>query len=309
MTTSDNQTTSQPETSSNNFTGNSNWAFQDGQLQSSEGNTLDESSNLSGGSGNPFSGGDTESDNNNPFAGGNAENNPQASNLPDNLPFGDTLPSLPEVETDQPVPFNSDNFILDVNNLESDSDSTGNTGSGNGNWNLGSNNTTDGNGNWNFSSDSQTSGNGNWNYADGNTSTGNGNWNFSTDNQTNGNGNWQLGESNTVLGNANMPEGSNNNILGSGNTADVSDSNLLGNRLEIDSDGSAIGNEDWAFPLSSDSEPISLGSSQPSQAIGFDINTGVSSLFGSGGATQETIDTATNLPDYNNPNYTFEGLG
>ena len=63
MATSDNQTTSQPETSSNNFTGNSNWAFQDSQLQSSEGNTLDESSNLSGGSSDPFSGGDTESDN------------------------------------------------------------------------------------------------------------------------------------------------------------------------------------------------------------------------------------------------------
>jgi len=304
MATSENQTTSQQETSSgsNNFTGNGNWEFKDGQLQSSEGNTLDSSSNS-------FAGGNSESDNNNPFAGGSAESNPQASsNLPDNLPFGDTLPSLPEVETTQPVPFDSENFILDVGDLESDSDSTGNTGSGNGNWNLGSNNTTNGNGNWNFSNDSQTSGNGNWNYADGNTSTGNGNWNFGTDNQTNGNGNWQLGEGNTVLGNANMPEGSNNNILGSGNTADVSNSNLLGNRIETSGDGNAIGNEDWAFPISGDSEPISLGSSQPSQEIGFDINTGVSSLFGPGGATQETIDTATSLPGYNNSNYTFEGM-
>ena len=264
----------------------------------------------SGGS-NPFAGGsatggNSASGSSNPFAGGSATGGDSAvaGNLPGNLPFGNTPPSLesgsnlPETGNGFPVPYNSNNWISDLQNLDG-TNATGNSGQGNGNWLYGSNNTTDGNGNWNFGSGNTTNGNGNWNYGDGGKTDGNGNWGFGSDNTTNGNGNWNLGNNNDIVGNANRQTGSNNDILGSGNTANVSNSNLLGNRIEASGDGNTlIGNEGWNFSVSG--ELISLGSSTPSQAIGTDI----SGLLNSA----DLVTSAMSNPGYNNPNYDFSTI-
>lgn len=254
---------------------------------------------LLGDGSNPFASGsgtgDSASGSSNPFADGN---------LPGNLPFGSTPPSsesgsnLPESGNGLPVPYNSDNWVSDIQNLDG-ADATGNSGQGNGNWLYGSNNTTDGNGNWNFGSDNTTDGNGNWNYGDGGTITGNGNWGFGSGNTSNGNGNWNLGGGNDILGNANIQTGSNNDILGSGNTADVSNSNLLGNRIEASGDDNTlVGNEGWNFSVSG--ELMSLGSSTPNQGIGTDV----SSLLNS----PDLITSAVSNSGYNNPNYDFSTI-
>ncbi|MDZ8188484.1 MAG: hypothetical protein RMX96_26955 [Nostoc sp. ChiSLP02] len=256
-----------------------------------------------GGGSNPFAGdskagGDSASNGSNPFAGGN---------LPGNLPFGNTPPSntsgssnLPKTgNNDLPVPYNSNNWISDLQKLDG-ADATNNSGQGNGNWNYGSNNTSDGNGNWNFGSGNKTNGNGNWNYGDGSKTEGNGNWGFGNENTTKGNGNWNLGNNNDILGNANTLPGGNNDILGSGNTASVNNSNLLGNRIKTSSDGKTlVGNEGWNFSVNS--ELISLGSTTPSQAIGSDV----SSLLSS----PDLIKSAISNPGYNNPNYDFSAIG
>ncbi|MEH2184339.1 hypothetical protein [Nostoc sp.] len=243
----------------------------------------------------------------NPFGGANASGgNPSGggSNLPGNLPFGSTPPSkesgsnLPETGNGQPVPYKSDNWISDIQKLDG-ANAIGNNGQGNGNWLYGSNNTTDGNGNWNFGSGNTTNGNGNWNYGDGGKTEGNGNWGFGNDSTTNGNGNWNLGNNNDILGNANTLPGSKNDILGSGNTANVTNSNLLGNRIEASGDDKTlIGNEGWNFSVNS--ELISLGSTKPSQHIGTDV----SSLLSS----SDFITSAMSNPGYNNPNYDFSTI-
>jgi len=262
----------------------------------------------SDGSGNPFAGGDASgssdstdssssgnvpgnlpfSGGNNPFAAGgipsgDGSSASDGSDIPDNLPFGNTPPSLetgsdlPETGTNGlPVPYGSDDWISDIQNLDG-ANATGNTANGNGNWQLGSDNTTSGNGNWNFGSD----------------------------NTTDGNGNWQLGNDNDILGNANRPTGDGNDILGSGNTSDVSGSSFVGNRIEGSSDDQTfVGNEGWAFPVGGDtiSNLTSLGSSTPSQAIGFDISSSVGGLLSSPDLTA----SATANPGYDNPNYTFD---
>ncbi|WP_250121315.1 hypothetical protein [Chroococcidiopsis sp. CCMEE 29] len=287
------------------------------------------------GSGNPFAGGDASasdstdssgsgnvpgnlpfSGGNNPFAAGGStpsgdgSSASDGSDIPGNLPFGNTPPSLetgsdlPETGTNGlPVPYGSDNWISDIQNLDG-ANATGNTANGNGNWNFGSDNTTNGNGNWNFGSDNTTDGNGNWSYGSDSTTSGNGNWNFGSDNTIDGNGNWQLGNENDILGNANRPTGDRNDILGSGNTSDVSGSTFVGNRIEGSSDDQTfVGNEGWAFPLGGDttSNLTSLGSSTPSQAIGFDISSSVGGLLSSPDLTA----SATANPGYDNPNYTF----
>ncbi|MEH2082095.1 MAG: hypothetical protein V7K89_19610 [Nostoc sp.] len=262
-------------------------------------------SNASGSSSNPLadaSGGGASGGASNPFAGGGASGG--ASNLPGNLPFGSTPPSkesgtnLPETGNGQPVPYKSDNWISDIQKLDG-ADAIGNSGQGNGNWLYGSNNTTDGNGNWNFGSGNTTNGNGNWNYGDGSKTEGNGNWGFGNESTTNGNGNWNLGNNNDILGNANTLPGSKNDILGSGNTANVTNSNLLGNRIEASGDDKTlVGNEGWNFPVSG--ELISLGSTKPSQ----DIGTDVSSLLSS----SDLVTSAMSNPGYNNPNYDFSTI-
>lgn len=256
----------------------------------------------SSGSGNPLASGNPSSGGGNPSSGGN----PLAAggeNVPGNLPFGSTPPSaetassLPETGNGLPVPYNSDNWILDIQSIDG-ADATGNTINGNGNWSSGSNNTVDGNGNWNFSDGNTTNGNGNWLYSSGGTIEGNGNWNFGSGNTTNGNGNWGLGNDNDITGNANRPTGSNNDILGSGNTADVSGSSLLGNRIEASGDGKTlIGNEGWNFSTDS---LISLGSSTPGSAIGTDVQTLLSS--------PDLVASAMSNPGYNNPDYDFSSL-
>lgn len=249
-------------------------------------------------------GGDsTSSGGGNPLASGNTSA-AGGENIPGNLPFGDTPPSaetasdLPETGNGLPVPYNSDNWISDVQSIDG-ANATGNNVNGNGNWLSGSNNTVDGNGNWNFSDGNNTSGNGNWLYSSGGTIEGNGNWNFGSSNTTNGNGNWGLGDDNDITGNANRPTGSDNNILGSGNTADVSGSNLLGNRIEASGDGKTlIGNEGWSF---STNNLISLGSSTPGAEIGTDVETLLSS--------PDLAASAMSKPSYNNPNYDFSAFG
>lgn len=235
----------------------------------------------------------------NPLASGSAPAAGGGENVPGNLPFGSTPPSaetasnLPETGNGLPVPYNSDNWISDVQTIDG-ADATGNTVNGNGNWSSGSNNTVDGNGNWNFSDGNTTSGNGNWLYSSGGTVEGNGNWNFGSGNTTNGNGNWGLGNDNDITGNANRPTGSNNSIVGSGNTADVSGSSLLGNRIEASGDGKTlIGNEGWNF---STDNLISLGST-PGPEIGTDVNTLLSS--------PNLAASAMSNPGYNNPNYDY----
>ncbi|MDZ8095011.1 MAG: hypothetical protein RMZ42_24185, partial [Nostoc sp. DedQUE05] len=227
-----------------------------------------------------------------------------SGNLPGNLPFGSTPPSkesgsnLPETGNGQPVPYKSDNWIADIQKLDG-ANATGNSGQGNGNWLYGSNNTTDGNGNWNFGSGNTTNGNGNWNYGDGGKTEGNGNWGFGNESTTNGNGNWNLGNNNDILGNANTLPGSKNDILGSGNTANVTNSNLLGNRIEASGDDKTlVGNEGWNFSVSG--ELISLGSTKPSQNIGTDV----SSLLSS----SDLVTSAISNPGYNNPNYDFSTI-
>ncbi len=226
-----------------------------------------------------------------------------SENVPGNLPFGNTPPSaetasnLPETGNGLPVPYNSDNWILDIQSIDG-ADATGNNVNGNGNWLSGSNNNVNGNGNWNFSDGNTTSGNGNWLYSSNGTIEGNGNWNFGSGNTTNGNGNWGLGNDNDITGNANRPTGSNNNILGSGNTGDVSNSSLLGNRIEASGDGTTlIGNEGWNF---STNNLISLGSSTPGADIGTDVETLLSS--------PTLAASAMSNPGYNNPNYDFSAF-
>ncbi|WP_445631960.1 hypothetical protein [Nostoc sp. DSM 114167] len=263
-----------------------------------------------GGGSNPFAGassGNASGGGSNPFAGGGASSgnaSGSSANLPGNLPFGSTPPSkesgsnLPETGNGQPVPYKSDNWISDIQKLDG-ADATDNSGQGNGNWLYGSNNTTDGNGNWNFGSGNTTNGNGNWNYGDGGKTEGNGNWGFGNENTTNGNGNWNLGNNNDILGNANTLPGSKNDILGSGNTANVTNSNLLGNRIEASGDDKTlIGNEGWNFSVSG--ELISLGSTKPSQNIGTDV----SSLLSS----SDLVTSAISNPGYNNPNYDFSTI-
>ena len=264
------------------------------------------------GGSNTFAGGSTSGGGSNPFAGGSTSgasassgNNTAANgNLPGNLPFGSTPPSkesgsnLPETGNGLPVPYNSDNWVFDIQNLDG-ANATGNSGQGNGNWLYGSNNTTDGNGNWNFGSSNTTNGNGNWNYNDGGKTKGNGNWSFGNDNTTSGNGNWNLGNNNDIFGNANTQTSSNNDILGNGNTANVSNSNLLGNRIEASGDGKTlVGNEGWNFSVSG--KLISLGSTTPSQAIGTDVNSLLSS--------PDLVTSAMSNPGYNNLNYNFSGI-
>ncbi|MEH2168389.1 MAG: hypothetical protein V7K41_17395 [Nostoc sp.] len=297
--------------------GNSSTISEDGKYAYNYERPLDERALTD--TNNPFNqligvlGGDTSAlGGSNPFASGNASggsassaNNTAASgNLPGNLPFGSTPPSkesgsnLPETGNALPVPYNSDNWIFDIQNLDG-ANATGNSGQGNGNWLYGSNNTTDGNGNWNFGSSNTTNGNGNWNYSDGGKTEGNGNWSFGNDNTTDGNGNWNLGNNNDIFGNANTLPGSNNNILGSGNTASVSNSNLLGNRIEASGDGKTlVGNEGWNFSVSGGL--ISLGSTTPNQAIGTDV----SSLLSS----PDLVTSAISNPGYNNPNYDFSAI-
>ena len=163
-------------------------------------NPLAGGGDASGGSGNPLAGGGNAStdsnyaytreadergltDTNNPFnqligvVGGDEASSSGSdpltgggtaggSDTPGNLPFGDTPPgssNLPETDTDLPLPYESENWVADVNSLGGDGNATGNTTDGNGNWNYGSDNTTNGNGNWNFTSGNTTDGNGNWN--------------------------------------------------------------------------------------------------------------------------------------------------
>ncbi|BAZ08713.1 hypothetical protein NIES4071_05180 [Calothrix sp. NIES-4071] len=252
------------------------------------------------GGGNPFASGSSDSGN----SAFSANNGIALDNLPGNLPFGSTPPSnesgsnLPETGNGLAVPYNSDNWISDVQNLDG-ANATNNSGQGNGNWNYGSNNTIDGNGNWNFGSGNATNGNGNWNYGNRATTAGNGNWGFGNDDTTNGNGNWNLGNSNNILGNANTQTGSNNNILGSGNNNSVNTSNLLGNRIEASGDNNTlIGNEGWNFSVNG--TLMSLGSNTPSQAIGTDV----SSLLSS----PNLVTSAMSNPGYNNPNYDFSAI-
>lgn len=332
MTTSNNSSST---ASVNNLTGNGNFAFNNGQWQSTNnsavnsgvpggGNSSTTTTNENGqsaynyerplderaltDSNNPFNqlieviDGDTSllGGGGNPFTGGSTSD----SNIPGNLPFGSTPPSvesgsnLPQTGNGLPVPYNSDNWVLDIQNLD-DTNATNNSGQGNGNWNYGSNNTSNGNGNWNFGGGNTTTGSGNWNYGDGDTINGNGNWGFGGNNITNGNGNWNLGSNNDIVGNGNTQTGTNNQILGSGNTAGVSNSNLLGNRIEASGDGQTlVGNEGWNFSVSG--ELISLGNSTPSQAIGTDIN----SLLNS----PDLITSAMSNPGYNNSNYDFAAV-
>lgn len=287
-----------------------------GSIEDIFGGAAEGNSSASGGdadSGNPSAGGGAPSDgsaadgSSNPVAGGE---------LPGNLPFGDTPPSaeagsdLPEPESGLPVPYNSDDWAADVSSLGADApDATSNTGEGNGNWFYGSDNTADGNGNWYFSDGNTTNGNGNWLYGGDSTTSGNGNWDFGSSNTTSGNGNWNSGDDNDILGNANSPSGSDNQILGSGNTPEGSSDSLLGNRIDdsqiTSSDGSTqIGNEEWAFATDSELTSLSLGSSTPSQAIGADIDSGVSSLLSS----DSLIEDATANSGYNNPNYDFTNV-
>ncbi|MBE9053021.1 hypothetical protein IQ243_21880 [Nostocales cyanobacterium LEGE 11386] len=215
---------------------------------------------------NPFASTSDNTDmSSNPFAGGN--------NLPENLPIGSTPPDstnetvLPEAPEGLSVPYNSDNWISDLKDLESGepgASTGGNTGNGNGNWFYGSGNTANGNGNWYFDSDNTSSGNGNWYFGSDNTSNGNGNWYFGSNNTSDGNGNWQIGDDNTINGNGNQPSGTDNtingngnqpsgngnNILGNANTSNISDGSFLGNNIEASDDGKAyIGNEDWSFDI------------------------------------------------------------
>lgn len=298
--------------------GNSSTISADGQYAYNYERPLDERALTD--TNNPFNqligviGGDTSAiGGSNPFASGSESNGSSVfstnnavalDNLPGNLPFGDTPPSnesgsnLPETGNGLPVPYNSNNWISDIQNLDG-ANATGNSGQGNGNWNYGSNNTTDGNGNWNFGSGNATNGNGNWNYSNGATTEGNGNWGFGSDNTTNGNGNWNLGNDNNILGNANTQTGSNNNILGSGNNNSVNNSNLLGNRIEASGDDSTlIGNEGWNFSV--DGKLTSLGSSTPSGAIGTDVSNLLSS--------PNLVTSAISNPGYNNPNYDFSAI-
>ncbi len=286
--------------------GNSSTTNKDGQYAYNSERPLDERALTD--TNNPFSqligvvGGDTSAlgGGSNPFAGGSASGANNA-NLPGNLPFGSTPPSkesgskLPETGNGLPVPYKSDNWISDIQNLDG-ANASANSGQGNGNWLYGSKNTTDGNGNWNFGDGNTTNGNANWNYGDGSKTEGNGNWGFGNDNKTDGNGNWNLGNNNDIFGNANTQTGKNNDVLGSGNTSNVSNSNLLGNRIEASGDGKTlVGNEGWNFSVSG--ELTSLGSSTPSQAIATDVI----SLLGS----PDLVTSAMSNPGYNNPNYDF----
>jgi hypothetical protein len=256
-------------------------------------------------------GGEASSSGGDPLTGGATASG--SADTPGNLPFGDTPPgssNLPETDTNLPLPYESENWIADVNSLGGDSNATGNTTDGNGNWNYGSDNTTNGNGNWNLTSGNTTDGNGNWNYGDGNTTDGNGNWNFGSDNAGNGNGNWQLGDGNDILGNANTATGNDNDILGSGNTPESSGGTLLGNRIESSGDGQTIiGNESWAFPLSDDTALTSLEQdSVSSLALGSDIGKSVTSLLSPENSADLMASLSTN-PQYTNPEgYDFTGL-
>lgn len=209
-----------------------------------------------------------------------------------NLPIGSTPASstnenvLPEAPEGLSVPYNSDNWISDLKDLESGetgASTESNTGNGNGNWFFGSNNTADGNGNWYFGSGNTTDGNGNWEFGSGNTSDGNGNWEFGSGNTNDGNGNWQLGDHNTVNGNANIPSGDGNsingnsnilsgnssNVLGNTNTSNINNGSLLGNSIEATDDGKAyIGNEDWSFDILDELTSLESGVS----GIGSDVN-------------------------------------
>ncbi|WP_208492108.1 hypothetical protein [aff. Roholtiella sp. LEGE 12411] len=312
---------------SKSSTGNGNFSFTDGKWQSTDGSTLNSGAGNGSNTFASFSGGGNSSttnkdgqhaynyerpldkraltDTNNPFnqligvvSGGSPSG---ANNMPGNLPFGSTPPSkesgsnLPETGNGLPVPYKSDNWISDIQNLDG-ANATSNSGQGNGNWLYGSNNKTDGNGNWNFGSGNTTNGNGNWNYGDGGKTEGNGNWGFGSNNKTDGNGNWNLGNNNDIFGNANTQTGSENNIFGSGNTANVSNSNLLGNRIEASGDGKTlVGNEGWNFSVKG--ELISLGSTTPSEAIATDVISLLSS--------PDLVTSAMSNPGYNNPNYDF----
>ncbi|MDB9376069.1 hypothetical protein [Nodularia sphaerocarpa] len=270
--------------------GNVSTTSDDGQYTHNYTRTEDERSVAPDGN-NPFSqlidilSVDTNSSdsNSNVFGG---ENNP-----PENLSSGSTAPSstnenfLPEAPEGLSVPYNSDNWISDLKDLESGEAgaSTGaNTGNGNGNWFYGSNNTADGNGNWYFGSGNTTDGNGNWEFGNDNTANGNGNWEFGSRNTSDGNGNWQLGDDNTVNGNANTPSGdrnsingnsnilsgNSNNVLGNTNTGNINNGGLLGNSIEATDDGKAyIGNEDWSFDILDELTSLEMGVS----GVGSDV--------------------------------------
>lgn len=206
-------------------------------------------------------GGNSSNSGSNPLASGS-----QANNLPANLPVASTpnaSTNLPEAPQGLSVPYNTDNWILDLKDLESsntDASTNNNTGSGNGNWFYGSNNTADGNGNWYFSGDNTTNGNGNWFYGSNNTANGNGNWYFGIGNTANGNGNWQTGNDNIINGNGNRPGGSGNNVLGNGNRPSGSDNKILGNGIAASADSkSYIGNQDWNFNILNDLQSLQVG--------------------------------------------------
>ncbi|TVP63213.1 MAG: hypothetical protein EA343_08755 [Nodularia sp. (in: Bacteria)] len=246
----------------------------------------------------------TGNGNGNGFGGGN-----DLAGNPGNESF---LPDAPEGLS---VPYNSDDWISDLKDLESgepDASVEGNTGNGNGNWFYGSNNTADGNGNWYFGNNNTTDGNGNWSFGEQNTTDGNGNWEFGSNNSSDGNGNWQLGDHNstngngnissgdhnTTNGNSNIVSGDGNNILGNANTSNINDGGLLGNNIQTSDDGRAyIGNEDWSFDILD--ELTSLGSG--TSGIGDDVR----SLLNH----PDLISSSTSKEGYSNSNYVFDFSG
>ncbi|MBW4563454.1 MAG: hypothetical protein KME32_20380 [Mojavia pulchra JT2-VF2] len=239
----------------------------------------------------------------NPFAGGSQGNNSRPANLPSgSTPTAST--DLPKAPQGLSVPYNSDNWISDLKDLESSktgASTDGNTGSGNGNWFYGKNNTADGNGNWLFSNDNTANGNGNWFYGKNNTADGNGNWYFGIGNTTNGNGNWQTGDNNTINGNGNRPSGSGNDVLGNGNRPSGSDNKILGNAIETSDDGKAyIGNQDWNFDILNDLQSLQIG--------GAGIGSDVKNLLSHPDMISNTMSKEgySNSPFLANSNYQFD---
>ncbi|ARV60231.1 hypothetical protein BZZ01_17765 [Nostocales cyanobacterium HT-58-2] len=291
-------------------------------------------SNPFAGGSNPFSGGSTPTGDtnpqlggNNPYFAGNGSGNSalgSSDKFPGNLPIANTAPSstsdsiLPEAPEGLSVPYNSNNWISDLKDLQSGepgASTSGNTGSGNGNWFYASNNTANGNGNWYFSDGNTTDGNGNWFYASNNTANGNGNWYFGSGNTTDGNGNWSSGgnntingngnrpsgSGNTINGNGNKPSGSGNNILGNANTSNTSGNNILGNHVETSGDGKAyIGNDDWSFDILNELKSLQSGVS----GVGSDVNNFLSNpdLI----STTTSKEGFSNSPFLTNSNYQFD---
>ncbi|HYW19676.1 MAG TPA: hypothetical protein VE956_10250 [Nodularia sp. (in: cyanobacteria)] len=288
--------------------GNVSTTSEDGQYTYNYTRTEDERS-LAPDDNNPFGqlveilGVDTNSSDSgsNVFGGGN--------NPPENLSNGSTAPSstnenlLPEAPEGLSVPYNSDNWISDLKDLESGepgASTEANTGNGNGNWFYGSNNTADGNGNWYFGNNNATDGNGNWEFGTGNTTDGNGNWQFGDNNVANGNGNIPSGDGNTINGNSNILTGNSSNVLGNNNTSSISNGSLVGNSIEASDDGKVyIGNEDWSFDILDELKSLGSGVS----AVGSDVK----SLLSDPDLVSTTISKEgfTDSPFLANPDYQF----